>query len=236
MRKYYIDNIRWITIILVVIYHVIYMFNGIATAGVTGPFHEKQYQDSIQYILYPWFMILLFILAGMNSRYYLENHTIKEFVRSRTRKLLVPSTIGLLVFGWIQGYMNMLISDAFHTMPDTIPGFAMYFIMAVSGTGVLWFIQMLWIFSILLALIRKYEKGRHLHNGAFGHSCLPVRASFKHSCYLRLQILNLWFYFFSGLFCVCPRKSDRSYQQIQNSAPCRYRLSWRRLSVHPLWG
>lgn len=160
MRKYYIDNIRWITIILVVIYHVIYMFNGIATAGVIGPFHEKQYQDSIQYILYPWFMILLFILAGMNSRYYLENHTIKEFVRSRTRKLLVPSTIGLLVFGWIQGYMNMLISDAFHTMPDTIPGFAMYFIMAVSGTGVLWFIQMLWIFSILLALIRKYEKGR----------------------------------------------------------------------------
>lgn len=160
MRKYYLDNIRWITIILVVIYHVIYMFNGIATDGVIGPFYEKQYQDGIQYILYPWFMILLFILAGMCSRYYLEVHTIKDFVRSRTRKLLVPSTIGLLVIGWVQGYINMSISNAFDVMPDTIPGFAMYFIMVLSGTGVLWFIQMLWLFSMLLALIRKYEKGR----------------------------------------------------------------------------
>lgn len=160
MRKYYLDNIRWITIILVIIYHVIYMFNGIATAGVIGPFYEKQYQDGIQYILYPWFMVLLFILAGMCSRYYLEVHTIKDFVRSRTRKLLVPSTIGLLVIGWIQGYINMTISNAFDVMPDTIPGFVMYFIMVLSGTGVLWFIQMLWLFSMLLALIRKYEKGR----------------------------------------------------------------------------
>lgn len=160
MRKYYIDNIRWGAIILVVIYHVVYMFNGVATAGVIGPFHEKQYQDGILYILYPWFMILLFILAGMSSRYYLENHTVREFVRSRTRKLLVPSTIGLLVFGWIQGYVSMLISDAFHTIPDTTPKFAMYFIMVLSGTGVLWFIQMLWLFSMLLALIRKYEKGK----------------------------------------------------------------------------
>ncbi len=28
MRKYYLDNIRWVTVVLVVIYHVIYMYNG----------------------------------------------------------------------------------------------------------------------------------------------------------------------------------------------------------------
>lgn len=160
MRKYYLDNIRWITVILVIIYHVIYMFNGIATAGVIGPFHENQYQDGLQYILYPWFMILLFIVAGMCSRYYLASHTIREFIRSRTQKLLVPSTIGLLVTGWIQGYISMAVSDAFRTMPDTIPGFFMYLIMVLSGTGVLWFIQMLWLFSMLLAMIKKYEKGK----------------------------------------------------------------------------
>lgn len=160
MRKYYLDNIRWLTIVLVVVYHVIYMFNGIITDGVIGPFHEKQYQDGLQYILYPWFMVLLFIVAGMSSRYYLEKHTIKEFIRSRTRKLLVPSTIGLLVFGWIQGYFNMAISDAFQTISDSVPGFVLYLIMALSGTGVLWFIQMLWLFSLLLAIIRKFEKGR----------------------------------------------------------------------------
>lgn len=39
MRKVYIDNIRWITVALVVIYHVIYhviyMFNGVETVCVS---------------------------------------------------------------------------------------------------------------------------------------------------------------------------------------------------------
>lgn len=160
MRRYYLDNVRWVTIVLVVVYHVIYMFNGIATEGVIGPFRERQYQDGLQYILYPWFMVLLFIVAGMCSRYYLEKHSLKEFVGSRTRKLLVPSTIGLLVFGWVQGYVSMSISDAFSTISDNVPGFALYLIMSLSGTGVLWFIQMLWVFSMLLAVIRKLEKGK----------------------------------------------------------------------------
>ena len=47
MRKLYIDNIRWITVVLVVLYHVIYMFNGIETFGVIGPFSDVQYQDVV---------------------------------------------------------------------------------------------------------------------------------------------------------------------------------------------
>lgn len=160
MRRCYLDNIRWMTIVSVVVYHVIYMYNSVAAAGVIGPFYEKQYQDGLQYVLYPWFMILLFIVAGMCSRYYLEKHTVKEFISSRTRKLLVPSTIGLLVIGWVQGYVSMAISNAFETIPETIPGFVLFLIMVLSGTGVLWFIQMLWLFSMLLAVIKKFEKGK----------------------------------------------------------------------------
>ena len=160
MRKYYLDNVRWMTIAAVIVYHVFYMYNGGATAGVIGPFYEKQYQDGLQYILYPWFMILLFIVAGMCSRYYLDKHSIKEFIYSRTRKLLVPSTIGLLVAGWVQGSVSMAISNAFQDLPGSVPSVVMYFIMVLSGTGVLWFIQMLWLFSMLLALIRKWEKGK----------------------------------------------------------------------------
>ncbi len=160
MRKYYIDNIRHTTVVLVVIYHVIYMFNGIVTAGVAGPFHEVQYQDAIQYLLYPWFMTLLFIVSGISARYSLAKYGNLEFMRERTRKLLVPSTIGLLVFHWIQGYVNMRLSGAFKTIPDNVPKPVLYLIMCVSGTGVLWFIQMLWIFSMLLVLVRKLEKGK----------------------------------------------------------------------------
>jgi peptidoglycan/LPS O-acetylase OafA/YrhL len=161
MRKYYLDNIRWITIVLVVIYHAIYMFNGVQTYGVVGAFGDVQYQDSLLYLLYPWFMVLLFVVSGMSSRYYLEKHTEKEFIKSRTRKLLVPGTIGVIVIGWIQGYYNMLLSNAFDTFDiSAIPKPVAFFILALSGIGVLWFVQILWVFSLLLVLVRKIEKDR----------------------------------------------------------------------------
>ena len=160
MRKHYIDNIRWITVVLVVIYHVIYMYNGVMEFAVIGPFQEVQYQDMFAYIMYPWFMVILFIISGMCARYYLEKHTIKEFIRNKTRHLLVPSTIGLFAFHWILGYYNMAISGAFETMPNTIPKVILWLIMSLSGTGTLWYIQLLWLYCMILAFVRKFEKGK----------------------------------------------------------------------------
>nr|WP_294688534.1 acyltransferase family protein [uncultured Anaerostipes sp.] len=97
-RRIYLDNIRWVTVCIVVIYHVIYMFNGVQPFGVIGAFEKHQLQDAFQYLVYPWFMALLFVVSGMSSRYYLERHNTKEFIKDKTRKLLVPSTIGLFVF------------------------------------------------------------------------------------------------------------------------------------------
>ena len=73
--------VRWITVVLVVLYHVIYMFNGIETFGVIGPFSDVQYQDAFQYIVYPWFMLLLFAVSGMSARYELEHRSEKEFIK-----------------------------------------------------------------------------------------------------------------------------------------------------------
>ncbi len=159
MRKTYIDNIRWITVVLVVIYHVIYMFNGVTQYGIIGPFSAHQPQDVFQYIVYPWFMLLLFVVSGMSARFELSKVTAKEFVRKRARKLLVPSTVGLLVWGWVTGYYNMLISGAFEQM-SAVPKPILFLITCVSGTGPLWYIQMLWVFSMLLLLIRRIEKDK----------------------------------------------------------------------------
>ena len=51
MRKTYLDNIRWITVSLVVIYHVIYIFNGVTRYGIIGPFRANQPQDLFQYMV-----------------------------------------------------------------------------------------------------------------------------------------------------------------------------------------
>lgn len=100
MRKLYIDNIRWITVVLVVLYHVIYMFNGIETFGVIGSFSDVQYQDAFQYIVYPWFMLLLFVISGMSARYELEYRSEKEFIKKRNGKIIGsihPWAFGVLV-------------------------------------------------------------------------------------------------------------------------------------------
>ncbi len=187
MRKTYLDNIRWITVVIVVIYHVIYIFNGVTTNGIIGSFSDHQPQDTFQYIVYPWFMLLLFVVSGMSARFELGKKSEKEFIRTRTRKLLVPSTIGLLVFGWVLGYYNMLISGAFDSMGN-VPKPILFFIMAASGCGVLWYIQMLWVFSVILIFIRKVEKDR-LYN-ICGKVNVPVLLLFTVLIYGSAQILN----------------------------------------------
>lgn len=165
MRKYYIDNIRWMTIVLVVVYHIIFMFNSIETSIVIGPITQFHGQDVIQYLLYPWFMVILFLISGMCARYYLEKHTDREFIKARTRKLLIPSTIGVFVMGWMQGYISMASVHSLETMTNGIPAPVKYIILCLSGTGVLWTMQVMWILSLVLVLIRKMEKGKLLDLG-----------------------------------------------------------------------
>ena len=160
MRKHWIDNLRWVTVLLVLFYHVIYFYNNkgvFGGIGGFGPYPEvRQYQDVVMYVLYPWFMPLLFILAGISARYALDKYSGKEWFKARTRKLLVPATIGLFVFQWMTGYFNTAVAEHAGTFGD-MPGFAKYCLWAISGTGPLWFIQDLWLFSLLLLLVRKLD-------------------------------------------------------------------------------
>ena len=164
MRKHWIDNLRWVTVLLVLFYHVIYFFNNKGVFGGIGGFGDgPQYQDVVMYILYPWFMPLLFILAGISARYALQRHSGKEWFKARTRKLLVPGTIGLFVFHWMVGYFNTAVARGTGVF-DGVPGVAKYFIMAISGTGPLWFIQVLWLLCLVLLLVRALDRKDRLWN------------------------------------------------------------------------
>ena len=169
MRKHYLDNIRWTTVVIVVLYHVLYMYNAEGVLGGLGRITSLpvQYYDAFQYFVYPWFMPVLFLVAGISSRLYLERHTVREFVRSRTLKLLVPSTVGLFAFQFVQGYVSLSLAGAFRELAAAgIPGPVIFFIMIASGSGVLWFVHLLWIYSMVLIPLRGIEKGRLLRLGA----------------------------------------------------------------------
>ena len=160
MRKHYLDNLRWVTVVLVVIYHVFYMYNTEGLAGPVGKITDLdvQYYDIYQYIVYPWFMMLLFIVAGVSARYCLDRYTGKEFIKSRTTKLLVPVTIGLFAFQFIQGFFNITFSGV--TNDPEMPMIVKIIACILSGIGVLWFLQLLWIYSLLIVLIKKIDKDR----------------------------------------------------------------------------
>ena len=167
MRKHWIDNLRWVTVLLVLLYHVVYFYNNKGVFGGIGGFGEypecPQYQDVVMYILYPWFMPLLFILAGIGARYALRKHSAREWFKARTRKLLVPGTIGLLVFHWMTGYFNTVVA-ARQGVFDGVPAIGKYLIMAVSGIGPLWFIQVLWLLCLVLLLVRSLDKEDKIWN------------------------------------------------------------------------
>lgn len=163
MRKHWIDNLRRVTVLSVLLYHIVYFFNNkwvFGGIGWLGMFPQvQQYQDIIMYILYPRFMPLLFLLAGISARYSLQKYSGKEWFKSRTRKLLVPSTIGLLVFQWMTGYFNTQISSIVQGIDLTagVPGIAKYFMWAISGIWPLRFIQLLRILCLVLLIIKKID-------------------------------------------------------------------------------
>ena len=166
MRKHWLDNLRWVVVLLVLFYHVIYFYNNKGVFGGIGGFGEwpdcKQWQDVVMYILYPWFMPLLFILAGVSARYALDKYDAKAWFKARTRKLLVPATIGLFVFHWMVGYFNTVVA-AREGVFEGVPGVVKYGILSISGCGPLWFIQDLWLFSLILLLVRKLDGKNKLY-------------------------------------------------------------------------
>ena len=99
MRKYFIDNLRYGAVVSVIVYHIFYVFNSVGLIrNVDIPGIPAL--DVIEYILYPWFMAFLFLVAGISARYALQRRSHKEFLKERVRRLLIPSLAVMFLLGW----------------------------------------------------------------------------------------------------------------------------------------
>lgn len=168
------DNIRWATVFLVALYHVAYMFNGVGIFGGIPGAKNLPWADVLAAIVYPWFMVLLFAIAGISARYSLDGRTPGAFIKERAVKLLVPSTLGLFVVHWITGYLEMKLNGALAYIPPMLR----YPIAAVSGIGPLWFAQMLFLFSCFLVGIRFLDREDRLWRLCGGANAALILALF----------------------------------------------------------
>ena len=71
------------------------MFNGVQPFGVIGPFRERQLQDCFQYLVYPWFMALLFVVSGMSARYdaYRKTGYSKRFLETHRTEITLHKAV-----------------------------------------------------------------------------------------------------------------------------------------------
>jgi hypothetical protein len=124
-------------------------------------------------IVYPWWMTLLFTIAGISSFYALKKRTIKEYTKERVEKLLIPLLVGLVVIIPIQSY----IADVFY---NGYSGgyFAHYKVFFTKFTyltgqdggftpGHLWFMLFLFVVSMLmLPFMKKYSNSNKKIDGS----------------------------------------------------------------------
>ena len=171
-RKNYLDNIRWITLCVVILYHVFYIFNSsgvISNIGVKG----IKELDAICVFTYPWIMCLLFVVSGVSTKYSLKNKSNKEFIKDRAKRILVPSIVGIFAYGWISGWTTNYYGDIFAGNGNMIPGPIKYLIFSLIGIGPLWYAHVLFIASLLIVLFRKIDKKQRLDN-LFNKINLPI--------------------------------------------------------------
>ncbi len=156
MRKYYIDNIRWMIILLLVPYHAAMAWNVWGEPNYIY-FESSKIISSIVVFFSPYFMPLMFFIAGISMRYALQKRTIGQYVLERTKKLLIPFIFGTVLIMPPVTY----IADKFNYgyQGNLFRHYAVFFTRFTDLTGAdggfspgqFWFILYLFLISLIAA-------------------------------------------------------------------------------------
>lgn len=157
-RKHYIDNLRSMAILLLFPVHTFMIWNDFGS-GFYIWVGENKLLSTLIVLVNPWFMPLLFALAGMSARFALEKRTVREFIRQRVFKLLLPLVAGMVFLvpfqtyfarKYFYGYEGKILSHwkYFFTHVTDLSGYDGAF-----TPGHLWFILFLFIISMAALLL-----------------------------------------------------------------------------------
>ena len=157
-RVYYIDNLRWMTVSLLILYHTAMAYNTWGEANYIFLGAVKP-MSSVVVFISPWFMPLMFLLAGMSSKYSLRKRGYKAFICERFKRLGIPFVFGIVVINPVLSY----IADVTHNgySGNYFSHYGVFFTKYTDLTGYdggftlghFWFIAVLMVISLLSCLI-----------------------------------------------------------------------------------
>jgi len=173
VRLHYIDNLRWMCILLLFPVHAATVF----CAGWYGYYVSSDYSSTAAHYFYvfveSWIMPLLFCVAGMSTKFALQKRTSLVYLKERVTKLLVPFLAGVIFICPVIAYYAL----KFHTgYTGSFAGAFVHFFSSIQNIDArkgiygdfsvehLWFIIFLFIISVAaLGVILLGQKQKRLH-------------------------------------------------------------------------
>ena len=165
-RRNWMDNLRNLTILLLFPVHTFMIWNDFGFRFYIW-MGENKLLSTLIVLINPWFMPLLFVLAGMSARYALEKKTRKQFIKSRFQKLIIPFLAGIVFLVPFQTFYARVFFDGY--TGGILENIVYFFSHCTDFSGYdgaftpghLWFILFLFVIAMgALVLIRAfpYEK------------------------------------------------------------------------------
>ena len=163
-RKYYIDNLRWIILLILIPYHTAMAWNVWGEPNYIF-FEGNSPISSLVVFFSPYFMPLLFVLAGISTKFALQKRTSKEYLVERIKRLLIPFLFGTIVLMPIMSYIGDKFNCAYRG--GFLEHYAVFFTKYTDLTGAdggfsvgqFWFLLYLFVISIIsVGLLPLFKK------------------------------------------------------------------------------
>ncbi len=112
MRKRYIDMLRLACVALLIPFHTAMMYNTWGE-GQYVPGAPLPAAGWFVWLTYPWFMPVMFVLAGMSARYSLEKRSPAQFVKERLLRVGLPLLAGVLLINPFLAYIADISNNGY---------------------------------------------------------------------------------------------------------------------------
>ncbi|WP_083199356.1 acyltransferase [Rhizobium sp. AC44/96] len=170
-RRHDVDFLRVCAFGLLIVYHSSILYSSRGWLHQAGG--ESWFFDLISIGSHPWRMSLLFFLSGVVTAALTSRRSPGEVRLFRSRQLLPPLLIGMLVIIPPQIYITLKMQSGF-SMPYlqfwwsyVTGGFIDASGREVGSFAHLWFLAYLWVYTALWALLHHYAPALFLRGGAW---------------------------------------------------------------------